>query len=325
MTLKNILNSRIKGITAAAIVIGAAYLASKFLGLYRDHLLAGTFGAGNELDAYYAAFRIPDLVYYLVVLGAVSAGLIPVFVDYLQKEKEEAWYLINNLINIMSLVLIAVCSLLIIAAPWLMKLIVPGFINEVTIIANEEINKLDLTVQLTRIMFLSPILLGLSAIFGGVIQSFRRFFIFAFAPILYNFGIIIGVIVFYPVFGLLGLAWGVVLGALLHFIAQYFSARSCGFKYQFVFDYKFKGIKRILKVMLPRTLGLALNQLNILLMTIIGSTLAIGSIAVYNLAQNIWSFPLSVFGISFVTASFPKLSEEAQKKDVAIERTSVPT
>ena len=100
MTIKNIFNSKISSITGAAIVIGAAYLASKFLGLYRDRLLAGTFGAGDELDIYYAAFRIPDLVYYLVVLGAVSAGLIPVFLDYLHKDKKKAWYLINNLANI---------------------------------------------------------------------------------------------------------------------------------------------------------------------------------------------------------------------------------
>ena len=306
MTIKNIFNSKISSITGAAIVIGAAYLASKFLGLYRDRLLAGTFGAGDELDIYYAAFRIPDLVYYLVVLGAVSAGLIPVFLDYLHKDKKKAWYLINNLANIMLVILAIVSFGLILIAPWIMKIIVPGFSE----------TKLAMSVQMTQIMFLSPILLGLSAVFGGVVQSFRRFFVFALAPILYNVGIIIGIVFFYKTLGLLGLAWGVVFGALLHLIVQLSATITCGFNWRPVFDLKFAGIKRVFEVMPPRTMALALNQVNILLMTIIASVIGTGSVAFYSLAHNIWSFPLSVFGISFVTASFPRLSEEAQRKNV---------
>lgn len=304
--LKKILNRKFNTITSAAIILGAASLASRLLGLVRDRILAGTFGAGDNLDIYYAAFRIPDLVYYLVVLGAVSAGLIPVFVNYLHKDKKEAWYLINNLINLMLVILVIACFILIIIAPWLMKFIVPGF----------EAAKLARTVDLTRIMFLSPLFLGLSAIFGGVLQSFRRFLVYALAPVLYNLGIIFGAMVLVKYFGLEGLAYGVVIGAFLHMLIQMSSARNCGWRWRGVFDYKFEGIKRIFKVMLPRTLSLTLTQMNILLMTVIASVLGSGNITYYNLAYNIWAVPLGVFGISFVTASFPKLSEEAQKKNV---------
>lgn len=303
---KKILNSQFHTITSAAIVLGAASLASRFLGLIRDRILAGTFGAGDELDIYYAAFKIPDLVFYLVVLGAISAGFIPVFLGYLKKDKKQAWYLVNSLLNIMVVALLLICGLLIIFAPWLMKLVAPGFSQE----------KLEMTVTLSRVMFLSPVFLGLSAIFGGVLQSFRRFFVYALAPILYNLGIIFGAVFLVKYFGLLGLAFGVALGAFLHLAMQLSASKICGFKWQPVFDYRFRGVRRIVKLMLPRTLSLALNQINVLVLTVIASTLAAGSIAVYNLAQNIWAFPLGIFGISFVTASFPRLSEEAQKKDV---------
>lgn len=300
-------NKQSKTIAAAAIILGAASLVSRLLGLIRDRLLAGRFGAGDELDIYYAAFRIPDLVYSLLVLGAVSAGFIPIFVNYLQKDKENSWYLANSFFNLMILCSIVVCSFLIIFTPWLIKLVAPGFSSE----------KLSLTIQLSRVMFLSPILLGISTILGDILQSFRRFLIFSLAPIMYNLGIIFGVLVLVRYFGLLGLAYGVVLGALLHLLIQVPSAYLCGFKWRPIFDFRFEGIKRILKIMPGRVMSLTLSQISFWLMTVFASFLSAGSVAVYNLAYNIWSFPLGVFGISFVLAAFPQFSETAQQKDVA--------
>jgi len=303
--IKSFLNNQSKTIAAAAVILGAASLISRLLGLFRDRILAGRFGAGDQLDIYYAAFRIPDLVYSLLVLGAISAGFIPVFISYLQKDKKEAWYLANSILNLMALSLIIVCALLIIFTPWIIKLVAPGFSSD----------KLSLTVQLTRVMFLSPFFLGLSAVFGGILQSFRRFLIYSLGPIMYNLGIIFGALVLVNYFGLLGLAYGVVLGAFFHMLIQIPSAYLAGFNWRPVFDFRFIGVRRIFKLMPPRLLSLALSQINFWLMTVFASLLAVGSITVYNLAHNIWSFPLGVVGISFVLAAFPKLSQAAQKKD----------
>jgi putative peptidoglycan lipid II flippase len=310
--IKNFFNNQSKTIASAAVILGAVSFVSRFLGLVRDRILAGTFGAGDELDIYYAAFRIPDLVYSLLVIGAISAGFIPVFVSYLglkgsNKSNEQAWYLANSILNILGLSLIIACSILIFFAPWLMKLVAPGFSSE----------KLSLTVQLTRIMFLSPFFLGLSAVFGGILQSFRRFLVYSLGPIMYNLGIIFGILFLIQPFGLSGLAYGVVLGAFFHMVIQIPTAWLCGFKWQPIFDFKFIGVRRIFKIMPARVLSLALSQINFWMITVFASFLAVGSIAVYNLAHNIWSFPLGVFGISFVLAAFPKLSETAQKKDLA--------
>ena len=308
--IKRIFNNKSKTIISAAVVLGAASFVSRFLGLIRDKILAGMFGAGNELDAYYAAFRVPDLVFSLLVLGAVSAGFIPVFVDYLNKEKRSDvschWHLANSVLNLMALSLIAVCFFLAIFAPYLMKLVAPGFSAE----------QLSLASQLTRIMLLAPFFMGLSAIFGGILQSFRRFLAYATAPIMYNLGIIFGALVLTNYFGLLGLAYGVVFGSFLHLSIQISAAFICGFRWRPIFDFKFDGVKRIFKLMPARALGLGLSQITIWIMTAFASFLAVGSIAIYNLSLNIWSFPLGVFGVSFVVAAFPKLSETAQKNDL---------
>ena len=305
--IKSFLNNKSKTIASAAIILGAASLVSRFLGLIRDRILAGQFGAGDELDIYYAAFRIPDLVYSILVLGALTAGFIPVFINYLQKDKKEAWYLANSILNIIGTSLIVVCFVLIIFAPWLIKLIAPGFSPE----------KMALTVKLARVMFLSSFFLGISTILGGILRSFKRFLIYSFGPIMYNLGIIFGALFLVEDYGLLGLAYGVVLGSFFHMAIQVPTALFCGFKWAPVFDFKFEGVRRIFKLMPPRVLNLTLFQLDYLAMTIIASFLAVGSVTVYNLANNIWSFPLGIFGISFVLAVFPKLSESAQKKDVS--------
>jgi len=303
--IRRFLNNKSKTIASAAIILGAASLVSRLLGLVRDRILAGKFGAGDELDIYYTAFRIPDLVYSILVLGAITAGFIPVFIHYLQKDKKDAWYLANSILNLIGISLIIVCLVLIVFAPWLIKLIAPGFSPE----------KTGLTVKLARVMFLSSFFLGISTVLGGILRSFKRFLVYSLSPIMYNLGIIFGALFLIEPFGLLGLAYGVVLGSFFHMAIQIPTSFLCGFKWAPIFDFRFKGVKRIFKLMPPRVLNLILFQIDFLAMTIIASFLAVGSIAVYNLAHNIWSFPLGIFGISFVLAVFPKLSESAQKKD----------
>ena len=303
--IKKLINRKIDSITAAALILAIASFASKILGLIRDRILAGTFGLGNELDIYFASFRVPDLIFNIVVLGAISAGFIPVFAKLIhQKKEEEAFKTANAVLNLVMMVLLSLCFLGIIFAPTIVSLLTPGFSPE----------KKELTVELTRIMFLSPVFLLLSSITGGILQSYKRFFIYSLSPIMYNFGIIIGALYFAPVWGIHGLAWGVVLGSFLHFVVQLPVVRKLGFSYQFILDLKNSGARKIIKMMIPRTLTLVTVQLNLIVITIIASTLSEGSLSTFNFANNLQSFPLGLFAISFAIASFPTLSALSEDK-----------
>ena len=297
--IKRILSSQSNSITGAAVVLGLASFISRLIGVIRDRLFAHHFGAGDVLDAYYAAFRIPDLVYNLIIVGALSAGFIPVFMKLVTKDKDESWRVTNSIINILGLILIIACGVLFIFTPQLMKLVVPGFDAE----------KMQMTVMLSRIMFFSPILLGISGIASSVLQSFKNFFIYSLTPIMYNLGIIIGVIFFVPIWGINGLAYGVILGALLHLLIQIPSLYSHGFRYQALFLWKNKYVREIGRLMVPRTLGMATSQINLLVITILASTLAAGSVAIFNLANNLQYFPIGLIGISFAIAAFPTLAK----------------
>lgn len=296
--LTRLLNSQAKTITSAAILLGISSLVSGILGLFRDRLLAFYFGAGSNLDIYFAAFRIPDFVYGILIMGGISAVFLPVFAEYFQKNREEAWQFTSNLLNIFLVLLIVFCGLLALLTPWLIRFIAPGFGPE----------EKSLAVSLTRIMFLSPVFLGLSSVFSGVLHYFSRFLAYSLAPIFYNLGIIVGIVFFVPIFGLLGLAYGVVLGAFFHWAIQIPAARSSGFKYWPVFNFKFPGLIKVFKLMIPRTIGAAAYHLNLIVITAIASTLAVGSIAIFNLADHLQHFPVALIGASFAIAAFPALS-----------------
>lgn len=306
-----LLKKQFRTITTAALVIGITSLASRFLGLIRDHMLANKLGAGNTLDIYYAAFRIPDLLYNLLVLGALSAGFIPVFTSYLSISKDKkdiqgnqkSWELVNIILHILLIGIGAMSILLIILTPYLMQYIVPGFSSE----------ELNYTIKLTQLMFLSPIFLSISSLFGGILQSFKRFLIYSLAPILYNIGIILGVVYFYDIWGLYGLGVGVIFGAFFHMIIQIAPTYSLGYKYKWIINVKHVGLKKIIKMMIPRTMGLAVIQLNLVVITIIASTLSEGSLTIFNFANNLQTVPIGLFGIAFAIAAFPTLSQYADK------------
>jgi len=303
--IQKFLNSQTKSISAASLILAISYLASAFLGLIRDRLLAGTFGAGNELDVYYTAFTVPDFVALILIFGAISAAVIPIFSSYLVKSKDEAWAYLSRLFNVFLGFLIIVCVILIVFTPAIISLIAPGFSD----------SKKDLAVMLMRIMFLSPIILGASNMVSGVLQVFHRFLITALAPLLYNLGIIIGILFFVPKFGLQGLAWGVVLGGVLHLAVQLPAFFFSGFKYKASFDYKDPGVIKTIKMMIPRSLGLGAGQLNTIATTAIASTLMAGSIAVFNLANNLSSIFITAIAVSVSTASFPAMSMAFLKED----------
>ncbi len=293
-------------VTAAAILVGLASLASRLVGLLRDRLLASHFGAGAQLDAYYAAFRLPDFFYQLIVLGALSAGFIPVFSEYLERRGHgEAWKLAERVLSAIALILGGVCLILALLADKVVPWTVPGFAGD----------QLALTVNLSRILLISTFTLGLSAVMGGVLQATRRFVAFSLAPVFYNVGIIIGVVGFSPAFGVAGVAWGVVLGAGLHFLVQALVAVPMGFRHVSAPNFRDPGVKQILRLMVPRIAGLAVQQINVTVLVVLASALAAGSIAVFNLANNLQYVPIGLIGISFAVAAFPAFSQLAASND----------
>ncbi len=303
--IQKFFNSQTKSISSASLILAVSYLASAVLGLIRDRLLAGTFGAGTELDVYYTAFTVPDFIALILIFGAISSAVIPIFSSYLIKNKEEAWSYVSMLFNVFLGFLIAMCVILMIFTPAIVSLIAPGFSGE----------KKELAVLLMRIMFLSPIILGASNMISGILQVFHRFIITAIAPLLYNLGIIIGILFFVPKFGLPGLAWGVVLGGVLHLLVQVPAFFFSGFKYRASFNYKDPGVIKTIKLMVPRSLGLGAGQLNTIATTAIASTLLAGSIAVFNLANNLASILVSAVAVSVSTASFPSMSMAFLKEE----------
>jgi putative peptidoglycan lipid II flippase len=312
--IKRILNFKSSNVTLAAFIISFASFTSALLGFFRDRLLAGRFGAGDELDIYYTAFRIPDFVNMVLIMGAIAAAIIPIFTSYWAKDKEEAKKFLSNLLNLMFTVFAVVSLFLFIFAPQLVSLIAPGFSGE----------KKEMTVLLTRIMFLSPIILGTSNILSGILQVFSRFLVTSLAPIMYNIGIIFGIIFFVPRIGLVGLAWGVALGAFLHLMIQLPIFLHLGFRPRKIFAPFDAGIRKVFYLMIPRSIGIGISQINFMVMTAIGSTLAAGSIAVFNLANNLSRSFIILLAVPLSTAAFPSLATvfSEGKKDEFLKKFS---
>ena len=304
--ISNLWKKETPTVTSAAILLGLASFASRLVGVVRDRLLASTFGAGDALDAYYSAFRLPDFFYQLIVLGAITAGFIPVFAEYLEKKGEEgARELVEKVFSTMISLLVFVCIIIAITADYLVPLTVPGFTGE----------KLQLTINLTRILLLSTIFLGMSAVMGGVLQTTRRFVSFAFAPVIYNIGIITGILFLVPLYGINGVAIGVVIGAFLHFSLQAIVAVPIGFRKLRRPSFKDTGVRRILKLTIPRVGALAASQINLIVLLAIASAIGSGSVAIFNLANNLQFVPIGLIGISFAVAAFPAFSKYAAVDD----------
>jgi putative peptidoglycan lipid II flippase len=295
--IKRIFNHQSKTVAKGAFIIAVFYILNGLLAIFRNALLASKFGASRELDIYYSAFRIPDFLYVILISGAISAAFIPLFAEKLSISKEKAWFFANNVLSVFALILSIGAFLVFIFSPLLSKLIAPGF-SEI------ERNSVSL---LTRIMMIQPILLGISNIIVGILQNFKKFFITSLSPIFYNLGIIIGILFFFPNFGLKGLAWGVVLGSLLHFLIQLPVLKYLNFKFQFLFNFT-SDLKRVIKLMIPRVLSLISIQINFLFITIIASKLKEGSLAIFNFANDLQYLPQNIFAISFAISVFPVLS-----------------
>lgn len=303
--LKNISEHKSEKITAAALIISVASFLSFILGLLRDRMLTSTFGAGNTLDAYYTAFRIPDFVAMVLMMGAIGVAVIPIFTQNLVENKEKAFSYFANVLNLFLFSLVIICAILFIFTPQLVSLIAPGF----------SADKKEITVQLTRIMFLSPILMGVSNMISAILMVFKRFLITSISPILYNLGSIIGILFFVPYFGIQGLAFGIVLGAVMHLLIQLPALFKIGFRFKKVFNFFDKDFLLTLKLTIPRAIGLTATQINLIIVTAIGSLLVAGSVTVFSLANDLSAPIIGLVAIPFATAVFPALSLAISKND----------
>lgn len=288
-------------INQAAFLLGSFAFLSQILGLFRDRSIAHFIGPSPLLDIYYAAFRIPDLIFISIASLASVTVLIPFIVARMENGEvsNQARKFFNDIFSIFLFCLLVSSMIAFLLMPILVSIIAPGFTGDMQ----------DKLVDLSRIMLISPILMGLSNLFGTVTQLFRKFFIYSLSPIFYNLGIIIGVIFLYPVFGIYGLAFGVVLGALMHFLIQIFSSSRCGFKPKISFDINFADIKKAVIVSLPRTLGLSVNNIALIAIIALASYLQSGSISIFTFSLNLQSVPLNIIGISYAVAAFPSLAK----------------
>lgn len=301
------ISRQVRGLHKAAYLLGFFTLISQLLGLVRDRLLASSFGAGTTLDIYYAAFKIPDLI---LVLGASVASisiLVPYLTKKLEEGKSEGERFIDEIFTVFSIFIVTIGILVWIAAPYLTSIFFPG-LSEGT--SSEQL------ILLTRILLLSPILLGVSNLFASIVQVHHRFLVYALAPVLYNLGIIFGVVFLYPYFGISGLGYGVVLGAALHAGIQIPAVIREGFLPRFRFRINWNEIRRIVFISIPRAFTMSVTHIILIVLVGLASIMGEGAITVFNFSYNIQSVPLGIIGVSYSLAAFPELSRMFAHGDI---------
>ncbi|MBX4187185.1 MAG: murein biosynthesis integral membrane protein MurJ [Candidatus Doudnabacteria bacterium] len=289
----------------ATVVIAVFSLVAKILGLVRDAVFSHQFGASVTIDAYFAAFRIPDFIYNLLILGTFSVAFIPVFSEYLLKDRKEADKLASSIINVTLIMMLALTVVAFIFINPLVHAIAPGFSGQA----------FDLTKTFTRIFLLSPLFLTLSSIVSSMLNTHRRFTMVAIAPVFYNLSIIIAALWLYPKYGPTGLALGVVVGAFLHFVIQLPQIFSLGFRYSFRIDSTNKGFRKFWKLYWPRIFSMGTEQVTAVIVSVFGSFVGTGALAAFYYANNLQSVFLGIFAVSFAIAVFPLLSDLYNKKD----------
>lgn len=289
---------------------------SRIMGLTRDAVVAYFLGATATADAFYVAFRIPNLLRRLTAEGALTIAFVPVFTDYLRKSKKDAREVASVVFTYLSAALVIIVLLGVLFAPYLVRLIAYGFTDDPA--------KFNLTVYLTRIMFPYIFLVSLTALAMGILNSLKHFASPAASPILLNLSIIIGAAVFSHRFEepTLGLAIGVLIGGCAQLALQIPAMSRRGMLPRFNFNYKHPALKSLLLLMLPAAFGAAVYQVNVLIITLLASFLPDGSVSYLWYADRVTEFPLGVFAIAIATATLPTLSDHASAKDLtAFKRT----
>jgi putative peptidoglycan lipid II flippase len=289
----------------AAMTIAVFSLLSKILGLGRDAIFSHQFGTSTLIDAYFAAFRIPDFVFNLLILGTFSVAFIPIFSEYLLKDQKQANRLANSIINVTLIMILVLSVLALIFINPLISAIAPGFHGEAR----------DLTKQFTQLFLLSPIFLTLSSITSSMLNTYKRFAIVSAAPLVYNASIILGAVLFYKHLGPMGLGLGVALGAFLHFAIQLPQLFGIGFRYRPRIDIRQPGFIQFWKLYWPRIFSMGTGQVTLLIASIFGSFLGSGSLSAFYYANNLQGVFLSIFAVSAALAVFPTMSDLFNQKD----------
>ncbi|MBI4175150.1 murein biosynthesis integral membrane protein MurJ [Candidatus Berkelbacteria bacterium] len=294
-SLKTVLHQQ-NSVKGATLLLAITLTVSNILGLVRDRLLAAKIPA-DDLDTYFAAFRLPDLLTNLIVVGDIAVIFLPIFTDLKTRDASAAWRAANAIITII-VTLLAVASLFVVVAmPFLMPLVVPEFPPD----------KLADTIRFAQWLSITPILFGLSYFISGIVNSFHRFVVYSLAPLVYNLSIIVATALFGERFGVAGVIGGVLIGAFLHMLVQLPVARRLGWHWQPRFDFHDPAVRRTGQLMVPRMIGLLAMQLASLVTTAVASGWA-GAIAFFNLATNIQTMPIVIGANSLASALFPTLS-----------------
>lgn len=298
--LFSVLGREIRGLHEAAYLLAGFALLSQLLGLVRDKLLAYTFGAGHALDVYYAAFRIPDLIFVSIGSLVSASILLPFFIERFEKGTSEGKAFSESIFTVFFAAMAVTSAVAYFLVPYLVPLLLPGFADDPS---------LHELIVSSRIMLLSPFFLGLSNLFSSVTQMHRRFLVYAASPLFYNGSIILGVIVLYPIWGVSGMAIGVALGAFLHMAIQIPFMLETRLLPGFTAHVDWAHIKKAVLLSLPRTVTMSANQLSTFFLTALASLMTKGSIAVFNLSLNLQSVPLTIIGASYSSAVFPDLAK----------------
>ncbi|MDQ3128464.1 MAG: murein biosynthesis integral membrane protein MurJ, partial [Chloroflexota bacterium] len=291
-----------QAIARAGLIVSGAFLVSRVLGWVRLVVIGNAFPAGPELDAFFTAFRLPDLMFQLVAAGALSSAVIPVVSALLANgEMPRAWRVVSTIANLMLLALLGLGIVVLVGAPLIVEAMAPGFDDA----------QVARTVDLTRIMVLSPIFLALGALVTSVLNAQGRFAAAAIAPIVYNLAIIGGALFLAPSLGVTGLAIGVVGGSIAHLLVQVVPLRSRGFRYDRAVDTTDPEARQALKLMAPRALGMGASQITFVVATALASNLVVGSITAFNFAFILLQIPVGVIGVPLGVVVLPSLSREA--------------
>lgn len=295
--------------------VSIAVFASRILGLVREQVFAGFFGAGFFVDAFVVAFRIPNLLRDLFAEGALSAAFVTVFTDYENKKgKEEAFRLANNLVVILTLILVLVITLGMVFSQNIISLMAPDFAKVA--------GKMTLTRKLTNIMFPFLSMLSLAAVAMGILNTMGRFFIPSIASAFFNLGYIVGGVTLYfamPYFGqppIVGMAIGVLIGGLLQLVIQIPSLWKVGFRFRPYLNLRDEGLRRIMILMVPAAVGLSATQINIFINTYFAASCVQGSVSWLNYAFRLMYLPIGLFGVAISIAALPVISRHASDNDM---------
>lgn len=295
-------NSDNRQIARAAGVVMVGFVLSNLTSMVRTIMTAQIFGASDILDAFNVAHRFPDILFNLVAGGALASAFIPTLTEFLENnDRIGGWKLTSAIINLVTTVLIAICVGAWIYSKKVSLLIAPEFGTD----------QLALISSMLRIMLISPIVFGISGLTMGVLNTHKNFWLPALAPTMYWFGMILGLLFLTPSIGVFGLAWGSVLGSVLHLAIQLPGIlRLSGSKYHFTYGLKFPAVREVGRLMAPRLFGVGIVQINFLVNNIIGSGLPYGSISAFDFAFRIMTMPQVVIAQAISIAALPTFSAQ---------------